>query len=215
MYQILFLVLALAVLCTAFRLLWIAFPRLKSKSGKILTACCFGGLLLPLLLPILLPAPPAYTFSVICIAGFAAAALIDGREGTTAFELYPVGIGLTAPIIMVTDFLSETPVLYRETSSPVIGLLIGLGAAALAGMVEMAISPSKPLIPGTIEIAAIAGFSAGVPGVAWVLGSGALLCLGVWLYRRKYPKQKNIVCCSGCIAYALVLYLCLHPLLGI
>lgn len=215
MYQILFLVLALAVLCTVFRLLWLAFPRLKSKSGKILTSCCFGALFLPLLIPILTQAPPAYTFSVICTAGFTAAALVDGRVGTTAFELYPVGIGLTAPIVIITDFISETPVLYQSVSSPVIGLLAGLGTAALAGMIEMALSPVESLVLGSIEMAAVVGFFAGFPGVAWVLGFGALLCVGVWFYRRKYPGRQNFVCCSGCIAYALVLYLCLHPLLGI
>ena len=44
MYKILFLLLALAVLCTAFRLLWLAFPRLKTRSGKVLTAVSFTAL---------------------------------------------------------------------------------------------------------------------------------------------------------------------------
>ncbi len=215
MYQIIFLLLALAVLCTAFRLLWIAFPRLKTKSGKILTAGSFTALFLPLLIPILLSVHPAYIFSTICVAGVTAAALVDGREGTTAFELYPVAIGLTAPIIIVTDFIGAEPILYNGVSSPVIGLLIGLGASALAGMIEMAALPTESLVLGTIEMASVCGFFAGFPGVVWVLGLSIPFCLAARLYGNRHPKQQNVVCYNGCIAYALVLYLCFHPLLGI
>ena len=215
MYQILFLLLALAVLCTVFRLLWIAFPRLKTKSGKILIAGSVAALFLPLLIPVLLSAHPAYIFSVICVVGVTAAALVDGREGTTAFELYPVAIGLTAPIVIVTDFISTEFILYNGISSPVIGLLVGLGAAALAGMIEMAVLPTESLVLGTIEMASVCGFFAGFPGVVWVLGLSIPLCLAARLYGNRHPKQQNFVCYNGCIAYALVLYLCFHPLLGI
>ena len=203
MYQILFLLLALAVLCTVFRLLWITFPRLKTKSGKILIAGSLAALFLPLLIPVLLSAHPAYIFSredllritayifsVICVVGVTAAALVDGREGTTAFELYPVAIGLTAPIVIVTDFISTESILYNGISSPVIGLLIGLGAAALAGIIEMAVLPTESLVLGTIEMASVCGFFAGFPGVVWVLGLSIPLCLAARLYGNRHPKQR-------------------------
>ena len=215
MYQILFLLLALAVLCTVFRLLWIVFPRLKTKSGKILIAGSAAALFLPLLIPVLLSAHPAYIFSVICVVGVTEAALVDGREETTAFELYPVVIGLTAPIVIVTDFISTESILYNGISSPAIGLLVGLGAAALAGMIEMAVLPTESLVLGTIEMASVCGFFAGFPGVVWVLGLSIPFCLAARLYGNRHPKQQNVVCYNGCIAYALVLYLCFHPLLRI
>lgn len=215
MYKILFLLLALAVLCTAFRLLWLAFPRLKTRSGKVLTAVSFTALFLPLLVPILMSVPSSYTFSVICITGVTAAALIDDREGTTAFELYPVAIGLIASIIIVSDFIGEESTLYQSLSSPVIGLFIGLGTAALAGMIEIAFLPTETLVLGTIEMASVSGFAAGFPGVAWVLGVSIPLCFGVRTYRKRHPWRQNAICDNGCIAYVLVLYLCFHPLLGI
>lgn len=216
MYQALFLLLALALLLTVFRLLWIVFPRLKTKSGKILSGVCLLLLFLPLLVPILLNVHPAYVFAVILAAGITGAALIDGREGTTAYELYPVALGLSAPIVIVADFIQGEPhILYQGVSSPVIGLLAGLGLAALAGMIELAVSPAESLVLGTIEMAAVTGFFAGFPGVLWVIGLSVPLCFAARFYAKRHPERENQLCCNGCIAYALLLYLCFHPLLGI
>lgn len=215
MIRIIFLLLTLAVLCTVYRLLWIFFPRIRSKSGKIMVSVEFGCLFLPLLSPIFLDVHPAYVFAVILVSGITAAALIDNRVGTTSYELYPVAVGLAAPIVIVSDLLQTESILYSGISSPVIGLLIGLGIAILAGMIEMLLSPAELTTIGIIEMAAVSGFFAGFPGVVWVFVFSLPLCFGAWIYRRRLPNCQNQISYSGCVAYALFLYLCFHPILGI
>ena len=214
MIQVVFILLVLALLSTVARVLWIVFPALHSKEGRIFLFVSSLAILLPLLLPALVIRSAVYSFSVILTGGILLAIAVDNRPGSTAFELYPVALGLVAPLVIITDFVSETPVLHRSFSSPVVGLLIGLGTAAVITLVDAAVTRSEPLALSTAELCAAAGFFAGYPGVLWVLGFGVFLCLLQRLLLRRFPVLRYLHY-NSILGYCLLIYLCGYAVFGI
>lgn len=214
MIQIIFLLLLPALLCTTARLLWLFLPGLHTRAGRRLFIIVPLLLAVPLLIPALKTEFPVYSFAVLLTGAAALAAMLDNRPSSTAYELYPVAVGLIAPLVIITDFLSETPALHHSFSSPVIGLLIGLGIAALASLLEVGLSRQEPLALATAEMCAAAGFFAGYPGILWVLGGSAFIYFGWLLLQRRIPRL-GAPRCNGIIACCLVLYLCGHALFAL
>lgn len=211
MLPVLFILLSLVLLLTEIRILWIFLPELKSRAGKAFLFASAGLLFLLSLLPALFCRSPLYSFSAVLVTAAAFLPVTDRRKKGTAHELYPVVIGLIAPIVMIGDFLSNTPILHHTLASPVIGLAIGLGAAMLLSLTETILFDREPQSLHAAGMCAVCGFFSGWPGVLWVLGVCALLVGLQKLLGRWFPRFAVLPDLSGCAAFSLAAVLCVLP----
>ena len=209
---LLFLFLTLAVMIAASRILTLLFPAARSGRRLYLLIAAAILVFLPPVWQILRGDEAVGCICAITTATLTLAALIDCRQRSTAYELYPILIGLVSVPILVINLITGATSTGKLISSPAVGLLSGLGIAVLASLLECILSKKETIVLSSVSMCTAIGFFAGFPHVVWVLGAGFFLCFCEWLIRAKLLKKPRFYSFNGILAFSLVYYLALRPL---